>query len=355
MRTKKTKAMPGRLVVIAPLLMMMTFSARAQGVDPLAAYGADLTQVSVSGMSSGAFMAAQFGVTFSKEIMGVGIVAGGPFYCASLFSPTPPGTAAATQCMRPLGSSGPRAEDALAAAQRLAHDKKIDSPSNIKRQRVYLFTGTADHVVDSRVVTQTAAFYTQAGVPPSQLKFVNQISAGHAIITDNPADAPCEATRAPFINNCGFKQAHDILSWIYGEAAPASRFPQGQLLPFDQRAFDPEGAAMLGPIGYLFVPPSCKDGKCRLHVVFHGCEQTERQIGDRYARTTGYNEWADSNRLIVLYPQAAPSPRNPMGCWDFWGYTEQQNTTNPDYYSHRAPQLASVMQMIKRLGSTNRH
>lgn len=37
----------------------------------------DVNQLSVSGLSSGAFFAVQFHVAFSKTIMGAGIVAGG--------------------------------------------------------------------------------------------------------------------------------------------------------------------------------------------------------------------------------------------------------------------------------------
>jgi poly(3-hydroxybutyrate) depolymerase len=30
------------------------------------------------------------------------------------------------------------------------------------------------------------------------------------------------------------------------------------------------------------------------------------------------NEWADTNNIIVLYPQAVPSYGNDYGCWDWW-------------------------------------
>ncbi len=340
--------------LLAASILLLAGAARAQELPQLPAANADLEQLSVSGMSSGAFMAVQFSVAFSKRVMGAGVVAGGPFYCASLFSPTPPATAALAQCMRPLGASGPKAADALAAARLLAQQKKIDPPVNIRRQRIYVFSGTADHVVESRVVKETADFYAKAGVEPARMRFINQISAGHAMITASPLDAPCDATREPFINNCGFPQAHDILKWIYGDLEPAAETTAGRLLAFDQRAFDPKGRAMLGPVGYLFVPTACRDGKCRLHVVFHGCDQSERQIGDRYARSTGYNEMASANRIIVLYPQARPSPRNPMGCWDFWGYISADDTIHPDYYSRQAPQLASVMAMVKQLGASPR-
>ena len=37
----------------------------------------------------------------------------------------------------------------------------------------------------------------------------------------------------------------------------------------------------------------------------------------------GYNEWADTNGIVVLYPQLDPTEilDNPEGCWDWWGYT----------------------------------
>ena len=49
----------------------------------LPAYGADPKQTSVSGLSSGAFMAVQLQVAYSASIVGAGVVAGGPYYCAA--------------------------------------------------------------------------------------------------------------------------------------------------------------------------------------------------------------------------------------------------------------------------------
>lgn len=42
-------------------------------------YNVDRDQISVSGLSSGAYFAVQFHVSFSKTIMGAGVVAGGNF------------------------------------------------------------------------------------------------------------------------------------------------------------------------------------------------------------------------------------------------------------------------------------
>src|SRR5436305_10263659 len=58
-------------------------SASAQsGAPPLAGYNAEIKESSISGISSGAFMAVQFGVSWSSVVKGVGAIAGGPYYCA---------------------------------------------------------------------------------------------------------------------------------------------------------------------------------------------------------------------------------------------------------------------------------
>ena len=57
-------------------------AALAQSHAALSGYNADITQSSISGISSGGFMAVQFGTAWSSVIRGVGIVAGGPFWCA---------------------------------------------------------------------------------------------------------------------------------------------------------------------------------------------------------------------------------------------------------------------------------
>ena len=52
---------------------------------------------------------------------------------------------------------------------------------------------------------------------------------------------------------------------------------------------------------------------------------------------------------MVLYPQVQSSnmaPMNPLGCWDWWGYTGE------DYLSQSAAQLAAVRSMVERLAAT---
>ena len=47
-------------------------------------------------------------------------------------------------------------------------------------------------------------------------------------------------------------------------------------------------------------------------------------LDDEYAKMTGYNEVAELNNIIVIYPQATSNflDSNPNGCWDWWGYLD---------------------------------
>src|SRR5262245_66352971 len=60
-------------------------------LDALPALNAAITESSISGLSSGAFMAVQFGTAWSSIIKGVGVISGGPFYCAQTSSVTATG------------------------------------------------------------------------------------------------------------------------------------------------------------------------------------------------------------------------------------------------------------------------
>lgn len=69
---------------------------------------ADLSRCSVSGLSSGAFMAVQLHLAHASMFSGAGIVAGGPYRCAQSFRQAAPlaGDAAVQNalfvCMNPL-------------------------------------------------------------------------------------------------------------------------------------------------------------------------------------------------------------------------------------------------------------
>lgn len=311
-------------------------AATALAAEPLPSFNVDRTQASVSGLSSGAFMAVQFHTAYSADIVGAGVVAGGPYNCAFV------NWGGIEACMQgaPMGGAS------YAGARGFAALGKIDSTDNLKRGRVYIFSGTKDAVVAQSVVDATYSYYQAAGVPKSHIEYVKTVPAGHAFITPSYG-GDCSENTSPFINHCtvkgqGYDQAGAILAQIYRSLNAPADNSTGRLLPFDQKPF---GGLAMGDQGFLYVPRSCDQGAtCRVHVVFHGCLQTPQDVGDQYYTDTGYNRWADTNNILILYLQAAANiPVNPKHCWDWWGYTGSQ------FNVKTAPQMSAVKGMMDRL------
>ncbi len=334
------------------LALVLLASAPALAADPLSAYGADAANVTVSGISSGGYMAVQFHVAHSSAVKGVGVLAAGPYYCAQDSVWTAYYNCTTPSAWAPLPSAGTLKAD----AETLARAKQIDPTAALASARVWLFSGTNDHTVEAAVVDGLRSFYALFGVPSANLVFVRDKPAGHAMVTKGTG-APCAVTRSPFINDCNYDAAGELLGHLLGPLAPPAAQASGRLIAFDQKAFaggDAYGVSMADS-GYVYVPQACQSERCRVHVAFHGCRQSVEAIGEQFVREAGYNRWADTNHLIVLYPQTiarngwglrSSFVYNPRGCWDWWGYTDSQ------YHTKAGAQIRAVKAMVDRLGAT---
>jgi poly(3-hydroxybutyrate) depolymerase len=346
----------------------------------LQSYNVAKNQHSISGLSSGAFMTVQLHLAYSTSFIGAGIIAGGPYRCveslrdAASVADDTYAMNALYICMTPLTpGTAPNADRLAALARQTAAAGKIDPIANLADDRVYIFTGSKDLVVSSVVVDSTRQFYEHLGVKSGQIKYVHTVPAGHSIITDNVEDSPLESNQPPYINYGGFIQSHDILRHIHGDLKPAAAHLSGDLMRFEQAEFLGRDVAFasMGRYGYVYVPDTVRRGATArgVHIVLHGCKQGASYVnyafgradaanqppyGNRYMTTTGYNEIADSNDIIVLYPQVTGDDdnkaQNPDGCWDWWGYTSA-NPGDPDYYSRDAIQIRAVHKMLEQVCS----
>jgi len=327
------------LMGLATLAVAIAVPIIVKAAEPLPEMQLAPSGTTVSGLSSGAYMAVQLHVANSQSLTGAGVVAGGPYFCAEGLLAT-----ALNRCMQTtLGA--PDTAALLSRAEAFAAAGQIDSLEGLADDRVYLFSGTEDPTVTQPVMQAARDFYRRAGIAEQNIKFVGDTPAGHGFVVEEASNA-CSTTETPFINDCDYDQAGDILQHLYGELAPPVAMEDGRLLTFDQAEFltDPESHGMAAE-GFVYTPAACDSGEpCRLHIVFAGCKQTPEHIGDLYARTTGYNRWAESNRLVILYPQSSTSPGNPNGCWDWWGYDDAA------YHTKAGRQMAAVADMAARLG-----
>ncbi len=388
-------------------------------------------KLTISGISSGAFMATQMGTIYSSEFSGVGSVAGGFFYCAQnhmqekikegqkypflgqknlfLFEPSSdffldaimgkiftslhpnhkwvipsaknPIYQAVSICLRnPILANSPDLTE-------FAKKGLIDNPDQIKNQKIYIYQGDHDQVVQPRMAQRLEEFYIEHQVASSQIK-VKTLPGGHNFPTAKPGLNECQNQAIPYVSSCKFNLAEDMLQHILGQKLFSRKANLANLYRIDQNLepvnenLKPEDwkspANSLGAYGYLYASKKCLDSpaSCQLHVALHGCEMSDsfdpdlderyseqvsrtqilsmlsskeqdlsllknRPLNDerklnygtlKFATLSGYIELAERNDLMILFPQTwirtENYPYNPKGCWDWFGANNSQYATN---------------------------
>ena len=352
--------MPIATHLFLPLAGLKSLAGQLPSAPPLKAYGVDIYQTSASGVSSGGAMAVQMHVAHSSIMRGVGVVAGVAYDCAGSDLPLPARLARGIElCL--VGSIGADAAFSIArTAVAAAVPGAIDPLSNLAAQKVWLFSGYNDGTVRREAMNAVAAYYENY-VDRGNVFYQTDNPAPHALVTDDYGGT-CLDVNDKYINNCNYAMGRHLLEHIYGPLKPPSSSSglSGLILAFDQREFaavNPK-AVGLADTGYVYVPSACQTQTCRVHVVFHGCLQyAERvEVGDAIYAHGGYNTWADTNKLIVLYPQTVATeggplhpdvPANPKGCWDWWGYSPL--VRNSEFAQKGGYQISAVMAMLDRL------
>jgi predicted esterase len=307
-------------------------------------FNADPQSVTVSGISSGGAMAIQAHVAYSGTFRHVAVFAGAAYDCAQ-------GSVALAigRCQEALTAAEIPVADLVATTRDWAAQGSIDDTANLASSKVYLFSGTLDQTVRQPGMDAARDYYLHF-VSPANLVYNNQVAAGHGWISPL-GQVLCAAQQSPYVNNCFIDPQAAFLTLFYGALQPRQAGQlSGTLMPVDQGEFVDDRNPNLHGLdnnAWLYVPASCSQGQpCKLHVAYHGCSQSYAKIGDQFIRQANLNEWADTNRMLVLYPQVLASPpNNGLGCWDWWGYD------SADYAKKNGPQLLATKRMVDRITS----
>lgn len=317
----------GSIARLLTLLAFIAIAAPGSRADEDARGG-----VTVSGISAGGYAAVQSHVALSGTISGSAIIAGGPYHCAE--------GNIANALGRCISGTGLDISPLVEATRAAASAAEIDPVESLSGDRVWLFHGGLDPVVKAPVTQALRDFYA-AFLPEDAIVFVEDIPATHGWPTLD-SGIPCGEMGGDYINDCDYDAAGAMLEQLYGPLNPPTEALEANLKVLDQTTIRQEGAG-LADSGFAYVPEPCAEraSECRLHISFHGCRQGKEFIEERFARMSGLNEWAESNRIIVLYPQVSKAPLNPQGCWDWWGYT------GPDYDRKSGKQISSIAALIE--------
>ena len=187
---------PGVALAVGACALLIAGCSPDDKSTGLPALGAKIDETSVSGISSGAYMAGQFEMAHAKIVKGAAIIAGGPYGCSqSIFADAMPMpgseflnlSKAVNGCMLnnlALWGAGDATTLADKAKERAERDQ-IDPIKDVLDDKVYLFTGEEDHTVVPAIVKAAAEFYGKLGVPEANIKFVGNLPAGHAFVTED--------------------------------------------------------------------------------------------------------------------------------------------------------------------------
>lgn len=299
----------------------------------------DLDKTTVSGLSSGGYMATQFHFAHSEWITGIGVIAAGPYYCAQGDIKQ-----ALSRCVNSIGEGIPL--DKLNEQIALYRSQgKLAPQESFSDDKVWLLHGTEDKKVVAGVNDKLFSQY-QTVVSPDAVRYVNDKPFAHHFPTlDKGGD--CKTSASPFLGSCQFDAAGEMLNYLHDGLRPKTNKPSGQLVTFDQQELGGDVAESLADEGYLYIPKACQQGQqCTIHISFHGCNQNAQAVGTTFATQSGLNNWADQNNMLVMYPQTKKSlfmPLNPQACWDWWGYTDAN-------YSHKdGQQIQAVYNMVQAI------
>jgi hypothetical protein len=288
-------------------------------------------------------------------------------------------------CLKGQGGPQPKTD----FARQLAAAGKIDSlpgDTTSALKRSFVFQSRQDELVNPRSGQADVDFLTAlTGVAP---KFDQghdadgSDRAGHGIMSPDGTDS-CSGMGKTFIRRCGLEDNPvEVLSTIYGGGVPdfgkRKAIADADIWEFDQQALidavKNEGLPIAGDYvwygalpsaerqnfdlaskGYVYVPRAvCGKGKpsCRVHVALHGCAQSPKM----FAQKSGYNNWAEYYRTIIVYPAIKSrvpwwcdyffgAKPNPLGCWDWWGYLDP-GTGGDRYLTKDAPQIKVIERII---------
>lgn len=308
-------------------------------IEPLPKLEIDSSRITVSGVSSGGFMAVQLHVAHSALFKGAASIAGGTWECAK-------GDSSRSQSVCMAGPQKIVTQEHIDLARERAKKGEIDDLTGLKDSRVAIFASPKDFIIKAQASDKLEEFYTEF-LPKSSITRLTNTEAAHGFPTLTYGNA-CSSMGKPWILKCGDDVAGKLLAAI----EPTSRAlkPRGQqdltsISYFDQKPFTK--TAFLYDWGAAYIPKVCLETgrRCGVHVALHGCQMNPDFIQSQFIENAGYNEWAETGELIVLYPQSTKSTGNPYACWDWFGYTGANYTTKA------AAQIEAIRNILSHIGA----
>ncbi len=316
-------------------------------------FAIDHSKFSISGISSGGFMADQMATIYSSEFSGVGTVAGGFYYCAEdylpakikadsntigasnlfLFEPSNqiitdtlnpfviltgvnPGSWFAPQKGNPIyqavgvcmgGTKKAKLPTEYLKSNEASH--LIDPLFNLRNQKAFIYHGKSDSVLNFKMQDLLKSFFLSVGVKANNIA-VYTGSGSHNFPTDRQDGIPCGKEQVPYVAKCNFDLAGKLLGHLVDNNLVRADFNKDHIYLVDQninfvnvdKSQESEWVTpvpSIAPYGYLYANDKCLNDpvSCHLHIALHGCKMTDNYSEDFQ---TQYQNQVSSFRIVRM-------------------------------------------------------
>ncbi len=303
---------------------------------------------SVSGVSSGAMMSTQLSLIHSEKIKGVGIFSGTLYGCSE-------GNIERSLkiCMASPDKIDTHLIYKYIQSQSLA--KKIDPFKNIENQKVFIVHGRKDSRIMLSAQEKNKELYENLNAKV-QIKIIDNLAHGVPTLSTG---WPCDKIEKPWINNCDYDTVGELFQFLYPipktSHTPNKPTSKKEFIKIPKELLEKNlhlynltsllsekelREATFHPQVHIYVPEVCKQQSCSAHIAIHGCKQSPSNIDTEFLENAGYLEAAERHQTIIVFPSIYPSEKNPYGCWDWWGYTDQKFDT------YEGPQIKVLKKII---------
>ncbi len=233
-------------------------------------------------------------------------------------------------------------------AEEFAKQGLIDETSNLKNIKTFSWVGKNDYIIPPQVVTWWNDFLSYY---KDDHKYIDDLDCSHTYSTDDQGWEKNDII-SPFVNNCEYPTAYESLKWVYSSSIKNARdgFKYENIYKIDQNKYN-HIAGCMGDTGFAYVPLKCQSegSNCPVHVFIHGCLQTYDHVQLEFYSNSHMLDLAEANDFIVLMPVAVKSITevyNPQGCWDWWGYCDNDPV---NFATKQGAQPKAIMSMVHDL------
>ena len=264
-------------------------------------------KISISGVSSGGYMAEQFAIAHSE------LVAAGIPGCVRLNK-----LIDIHRCMKTSDQVNLQEIKMLYRAKEKSH--LIAGLDSFRTMKVHLYHGQLDQTVAPSMMLLNQQLIESFGAKVSS-KFIANLAHGLPVFK---AKNQCQQTASPWLNQCEVSGALDLFGQLYSD-----RFNQKLVdgkwfiyqLENELLTDDEFNKSFLNTVLATYVPQVCEKKDCPVHMVLHGCQQSPEFVDEQFLLNSDFVQAANQYSVVLFFPSVKSSSQNPYGCWDWWGYT----------------------------------